>query len=108
MLSVDYKATMASIMWLHPNGSEVFSGPIVRNSRPSVTLNIRETTLEDSGNWTCIVTVEGINVTTANGMVNNAVIGMKSVRISVSSVGKAVFNAGSDVILFVLIHIVLQ
>ena len=80
-----------SVTWLDPLGRNVTTTGtrhrIVTNSRVA-SLDFARTFLEDNGEWTCRVRVEGTNVQTPQGVVPSALVGEQIVTIHLKVVGE--------------------
>ena len=79
------------VTWIDPSGEVVMEGDdrlsIIANSI-GVRLVFAETTTGDNGTWTCVVTVEGINVTRPGGVAPAFIVGNVSNSIELTIVGE--------------------
>ena len=80
------------VTWMDPSGEVVMEGDnrlsIITDSS-GVRLVFSATTTEDYGTWTCVVTVEGINVTRPGGSVAPSfIVGNVSNSIELTIVGE--------------------
>jgi hypothetical protein len=80
------------IKWTRPSDDEVVDGVdglSILTEESSVRLEFNHTTADDNGTWTCLVTVEGVNVTVpGGGVVPSLMIGNFSNSIELTVVGE--------------------
>ena len=80
------------VTWMDPSGEVVMEGDdrlsIITDSS-GVRLVFAATTTEDNGTWTCVVTVEGVNITRPRGvMAPRFIVGNISNSIELTIVGE--------------------
>ena len=96
----------ATVTWSNPSGimiSDTGRFNFVKNLAGDVMLELTTLLVDDMGVWSCVVTVQGTNVTLPSGDINighSSIIGSESLDIMIHVVGKQKSASCETIIVF--------